>query len=54
MWISAQRRMKGITPLAEIFNGGGGRLSRFDFAVLAGQLYRRKDGNSISIWNVRD
>lgn len=47
-------KWKGKNRLAEIRDGRGGRLSRFDFAFLAGQLYRREDGDAISLWHIRD
>ena len=45
---------KGTERLAEIRDGGRRRLSRFDFAVLAGQLYRQPDGNSVPLRDICD
>ncbi len=45
---------KGMTSLAEIRDGGRGRLSRFDIAFLAVQLYRQQNGNTVSLRDVRD
>ncbi len=45
---------KGTERLAEIRDGGRRRLSRFDFALLDGQLYRQQDGNSVSLRDIRD
>jgi nucleotide-binding universal stress UspA family protein len=44
---------KGTNRLAEIRDGRGGRGSRLDAALLAGELYRQQDGNTLSVWNVR-
>src|SRR5215469_14589168 len=44
---------KGTNRLAEIRHGRGGRSSRLDSALLAGELYRQQDGNTLSVWNFR-
>ena len=45
---------KGTGRLAEIRDGGRRWLSRFDFALLAGHVYRQQDGNSVSLRDIRD
>ena len=45
---------KGTRQLAEIRVGWRGWLSRFDFALLARQLYRQQDGNPIPLRDIRD
>ncbi len=47
-------RKKGTRPLDEISNGWTRRVSRFGFAILAVEFYRRETRRSISLWHVCD